>query len=57
MDHKVQSKYDIITDFFLEEGIIHFSGVLEVILPLILTYKNVSQKINGEMEGGLSPKK
>ena len=31
MDHilpKVQSKWDIITDLFLEEGIIHFSGKL-----------------------------
>ena len=31
MDHilpNVQSKWDIITDLFLEEGIIHFSGKL-----------------------------
>ena len=28
MGHKVQSKQDIITDIFLEEGILHFSGKL-----------------------------
>ena len=28
MDHTVQSKWDIITDIFLEDGVIHFSGKL-----------------------------
>ena len=66
MGHKVQSKQDIITDIFLEEGILHFSGKLSTgtdpainfdLIKWITKYIYIYLNYNGKMEGGRSLKR
>ena len=55
MDHTVQSKWDIITDIFLEDGVIHFSCKLSSGTDLTINLhlvKCMYLNYNGRMDNG-----